>query len=254
MKSKAIGFIVAVGGYILYLLSGVFAAFAVFAFEFMKTFFEKGKVISFSDSFQGIVEKSSSSVLLLSYVIVTVFVFGFLKIRHKNVEKYTGLSGVYPLGVFGAIVLGVTLNFVTFSLLSPDVSYDREITGLLMSCVIMSPFVEELVFRGVLFRLFGKVCGAFSAMIITSLLFAISHTGAVQMIYTFILGIVLCVVRVRSASLWNAIALHLAFNLSGMVLATSELELPGIVFLVLPILMILSFVLACSGKRKVRRK
>lgn len=254
MKSKAGNFLLAAGGYVLYLFSGVFAALILTLFEFLKNFFEKGSIIPFADSFQEIAEKNSSLVLLLSYVIVIAFVFLTLKLRRKDIGRYAGFSGIYPLGIFGAMILGMALNFVTFSLVSPEVSGDREITTLLMLCILLSPFVEELVFREILLRLFGKACGALIAILITSLLFGVSHTGAAQTIYAFVLGIVLCVVRIRSGSLWSAVALHLAFNLSGIVLATSELELPGIAFFVFPVLIILSFMLACSGKRKMRSK
>lgn len=254
MKSKIGKFLLATGGYVFYLLSAVLAALLLFVFEFLKNFFEKGTMISFSETFNEMTREKSSVVLLISYVIVVIAVFSFLKVRRKNIGAYTGFSNVYPLGIFGAIVFGSVLNFTIFSIVSPDASGKMEITALFMLCIIISPFAEELVFRGVLLRIFGKVCGAMASILITSLLFAISHTDQVQMVYAFILGAVLCVVRIRSGSLWNAVALHFAFNLSGTVLATSELEFPEIAFVVIPILAVLSFALACSGKRKVRGK
>ncbi len=252
MKSRIGKFFLATGGYVLYLFSGVFAALLLLVLKFLKNFFEKGDISSLSETFYEITEKSSYAVMLLSYVIVVISVFSLLKLRRKNIETYTGLSSVYPLGIFGAIVFGAVFNFITFSVVAPTISDNLEITSLFMLCIVLSPFVEELVFRGVLLRIFGKACGVTASIIITSVLFGISHTDAVQMIYAFVLGVVLCIVRLQSASLWNAVALHLAFNLSGIVLATSELELPGIAFAVLPILAVLGFLLACSGKRKVR--
>ncbi len=249
MKSRAGNFLLAIGGYVLYLFSGVLAALLLFALEFLKD----GSTGSLAGFFSGMTEENLSVILLLSYVIVVLFIFSFLKRRHKRIGAYMGLSCVYPFGIFGAIVLGMALNFLTFSVVSPEMSGDTEITALLMACILLGPFVEELVFRGLILRTLGRACGAFWAIIITALLFAISHTEMTQMIYAFVLGVVLGIVRIRSGSLWNAVALHLSFNLSGMVLATSELEISGGAFVMFPVLMILSFVLACSGRKKMRR-
>ena len=254
MKSKIGKFVFAIGGYILYLFSGIFAALLLFVFEFFRNFFENGNISSFSETFDEITKENSSAVLLLSYVIVVVGVFVLLKRRRKNTGTYTGLSDVYPIGILGAMLFGTVLNFTIFSIVSKNVSEEVKITKLFLLCIAISPFAEELVFRGLLLRMFGKACGGIAAIFMTSLLFAISHTEPIQMVYAFFLGILLCAVRLRSGSLWNAVALHLAFNLSGVVLATSELELPEIAFIVIPIFAILSFMLACSGKRKVRSR
>ncbi|MBE6912266.1 MAG: CPBP family intramembrane metalloprotease [Ruminococcaceae bacterium] len=256
MKSKIGKFIFATGGYVLYLLSGVLAALFLYLFQLVEKLFEKGSVGSFAESFGEISEKDSSLVLVISYALVLIVSFLLLKFQRKDVRSYTGILSVYPLGIFGAVVFGAILNFITFSIVAPIHTDETEITFLLLVCLFLGPFVEEFVFRGILFRMYGKVLGVAGAILMTSLLFAISHTGIAQMIYAFVLGIVLCMVRIRSKSLWNAVALHMSFNLSGTVLATSELELPDIAFAVLPVLIVLSFILACSGGRKalVRRK
>lgn len=254
MKTNISKFALGTCGYAAYLLSGIIAALLFVAYECIVQLVKYGEADSFSKLLREVTEKNSSLVLLVSYIITMTVVCFAIRHRGKSVSAYTGLSYVYPLGVFGAVIFGALLNLATASVISPSEA-EAEFNTVFLMCVIAGPFVEEVVFRGLLLKIFGKACGMFWAICVTSFLFAISHSDMVQAIYAFILGVVLCVVRIRGTSLWSAVALHLSFNLSGIVLATSSIELPDVAIFVLPLLAILSFMLACSGgRKKVRGK
>lgn len=87
--------------------------------------------------------------------------------------------------------------------------------------VMIVPFVEEFLMRGLLFSSLRQKLGFGFSAIITSLLFAVLHLGGgeagagplwIAAIDTFVLSIVLCYLRERTGSLWAGIGLHAIKN------------------------------------------
>ncbi len=132
------------------------------------------------------------------------------------------------------LVLGLAAQFAISGVLSVVESlapsmlekYDQlmEMAGItettllsILSTVILAPVSEELVCRGVVFKLAGKVSPNFwVANIIQALSFGILHANWVQGIYAFALGIVLGLVYRRFQNIWLCMLLHAAMNFSGI--------------------------------------
>jgi len=77
-----------------------------------------------------------------------------------------------------------------------------------VSVVIVAPFVEEVLFRGFIFRGFEKTIGFGLAVLASSLLFGLLHGSLAAVVDTFALGVVSCLLVARSGSLWPAMLLH----------------------------------------------
>jgi membrane protease YdiL (CAAX protease family) len=83
---------------------------------------------------------------------------------------------------------------------------------------ILAGFVEELIFRGVLFRWLEEVGGSWAALALTSLLFGLAHAandGATVISTVAIMfeaGILLGAAYMYARSLWLPIGLHFAWN------------------------------------------
>lgn len=76
--------------------------------------------------------------------------------------------------------------------------------------VLVAPVVEELVFRGFIYRAFERQWGWFTAMIATSILFGLYHPYAWS---AFVSSVVfVCVIR-RTGSMRAAILVHMLYNL-----------------------------------------
>jgi tetratricopeptide (TPR) repeat protein len=75
---------------------------------------------------------------------------------------------------------------------------------------------EELFFRGFLGRGLVARFGAIGGILLTSLLFAVSHIDPVQVSYTFLLGILLHFVYLTTKSLVGPILLHTLYNAVGI--------------------------------------
>ena len=80
----------------------------------------------------------------------------------------------------------------------------------LLATVAIAPVVEELVFRGVLLRSWTLRRGRTAAILGTAALFAVLHPG--DLVGSFVFGVVLAVIRLRTRTLLVPIACHVLFN------------------------------------------
>lgn len=92
----------------------------------------------------------------------------------------------------------------------------RGVVSLLVNILVIAviPGIgEELLFRGVLQRVFIKwTKNVFTAVIITSLVFALLHFQFLSVLPRFILGIILGYIYVWTGSLWMPVLAHFANN------------------------------------------
>jgi len=85
-----------------------------------------------------------------------------------------------------------------------------------IAVVIGAPFFEEFLFRGFLFEgLSRSKIGLPATIVLTSALWAIIHVqyGLFEIISIFFVGIVLCLAKIKSQSLYAPIILHMMMNL-----------------------------------------
>jgi uncharacterized protein len=87
-----------------------------------------------------------------------------------------------------------------------------------LAVVVVAPFAEELLFRGLGTRVLA-FAGTAVAIVVTALAFALVHglLVAVPSLGIFALG--LAWLRIRSDSVWPAVVAHAAYNLVGVLLA-----------------------------------
>lgn len=88
--------------------------------------------------------------------------------------------------------------------------------------IVVAPFMEELVFRGVLFGIFESQVGLRFAIVTTAILFGGLHVpeywGAWNhMLLIFFVGLVFSLARGRSGSLAPSVFLHVGYNGSMMI-------------------------------------
>lgn len=78
---------------------------------------------------------------------------------------------------------------------------------------IGAPIVEELFFRGLLLRALERRYGTAAAVVLSGLIFGITHFELLQLPALTAFGIVLALLAVRTRRLGPGIAAHAAFNL-----------------------------------------
>ena len=83
---------------------------------------------------------------------------------------------------------------------------------LLLYVSILTPIVEEVVFRGFVLDVASERYGDWMSIFISAFLFAIIHVEAVSVLNAFMGGLIYGYVRIRTGSLWPPILLHFAWN------------------------------------------
>lgn len=153
-------------------------------------------------------------------------------IRKKKFAKEVSLRSIPVKGILPIAILAAGFNVVTSVIISnfpwPQGWMDSymqnasAIDGSLMAwltAVLMAPVLEEIVFRGLMYTRLKKGLPVIAAAIVTSLAFGIAHGTIIWAIYTFVFSMVLIWVFEKFQSLAACIALHMAYNLSGMALS-----------------------------------
>ena len=96
----------------------------------------------------------------------------------------------------------------------------------LLAAVIVAPFCEEVFFRGFVFPGLRRGMPVSWAIIVSSLLFAVSHADPGSFAVLLIIGLALAILRWRTRSIWPAILLHTLNN--GIAALTVVLAMQGI--------------------------
>ena len=168
-------------------------------------------------------------------VVVLAGLLGYARRRGVPMRDL-GLRGARLRFVVAAILLGLSMWYLTALLVALlDMPGDTtklqqlvEQTALAPTLVALTVFpavAEEVLFRGVLLRSLAPRLRAPAAIVISALVFGLYHLFPPQMVSTFVLGLVLCVLTVRSASLVPAMIVHALNNTIAVLLARDEI--PG---------------------------
>ena len=97
---------------------------------------------------------------------------------------------------------------------------DYGIYGAILKVVIMAPVIEEMIFRGVIMHGLMRNNSKFTAVFVSALLFALFHLNPWQFPATFVLGIVLGILMLRTRNIYLCILGHAINN--GLVLISIQ--------------------------------
>ncbi len=93
-----------------------------------------------------------------------------------------------------------------------DAFYGSSIWLELLGSALITPLLEEVLHRGVVFGRLRRMVGALPAVFMSALIFAILHFNIVQFVYAFLLGIVFALFVEKSGRLYPAIIAHMVAN------------------------------------------
>lgn len=97
--------------------------------------------------------------------------------------------------------------------------------GLLyLSMGIIAPIFEEIACRGFYYQSYKKAGGAFKAMLLSAVVFALVHMNFNQAAYAFVMGILAVLLVEATGSLWSTILYHAVINGSQAVLMYAVLK------------------------------
>lgn len=184
-------------------------------------------------------------VQVVFYALVFVYIYLLVVVRYR-MRFWEGIKWgrLTARGVERYVVLGVALTIAVQLLPAflPDKThfpleklFSNPTSSYAMAAfaVVVAPFMEELVFRGVLFSVFETRIGIVFAIVATAVLFAAMHVpeyhGAWDHVFLiFIVGLVLSLARGLTHSLAPSVVLHITYNaclMIGLFVATSHFRM-----------------------------
>jgi membrane protease YdiL (CAAX protease family) len=92
----------------------------------------------------------------------------------------------------------------------------------LVALVLLPPFLEETIFRGFMFPALAKRMGVVWGAVVSSVVFGLAHGQANIGVYTFVLGLLLCFLYVRTKSIVPGVMLHMVNNFLAFLALTSS--------------------------------
>ncbi len=84
----------------------------------------------------------------------------------------------------------------------------------LSKTIVLSSFIEEIVYRGFMYGPFQKKLGVFGSVCTTSGIWVLAHSEIESFFSLFLMGIFLCYIYKKTHSLIPGIIMHSTFNLS----------------------------------------
>lgn len=215
---------------------GVLAAVgAIFAYLMILTLvtlaFDLGARMARPNATAEEIKETTYSLATVSGIVGNVVAAGILALILILIKRKAGetlrLKTFSPLAVFPCVVLGVAFNFFSECAVAlipfPDsvIETYQEIYSYLgkgnivlemIGVVIVTPIVEELVFRGIAYRSMRKRMGAALSVILSAVFFGLAHGNVLSFVYTTALGVLLAVSFEAHGSLFVPIIIHASFN------------------------------------------
>lgn len=165
--------------------------------------------------------------LLIASVLILLTFFIIEKVKKTSIVKETDIKKVSGRQI-GFTIIGATggmffLNFIMSFLPIPQEMMNNMQNGLsnittsslilgIVTNTILVPVMEEVVFRGYLFSRLNKAMPSIVAAIISSAVFGICHGGALWALWAFTVGMIICIVRIKSGSIIPGMIFHIIMN------------------------------------------
>ncbi|OHW61644.1 CAAX amino terminal protease self- immunity [Andreesenia angusta] len=173
-------------------------------------------------------ESGVGSTIIMAGITAVLVYIAILRLRDKsflNECRFRAISGRHlatsaVLGISGLAVSSLLLAGLSMFLDSAYLEHMENMELILKgnkfivfaSVGIAAPIVEEVIFRGLIFRELEKVMSIKATVVVQALLFGIYHFNVAQGIYTVFLGIVLGLSLAWTRSIWAPIVIHMVNN------------------------------------------
>ena len=147
---------------------------------------------------------------------------GFIPNKKAPLWKYSAgllMALALSLGLNNLILIGNLSNMSESYQATMEAFYSSPLLEQIIVLAVLVPVNEEMVFRGLLYRRLRERGTYMQAALYSALVFGLMHMNLVQMIYGFILGMMLAYLYEKYGSVKAPVAAHIVMNLLS-VLAT----------------------------------
>lgn len=170
---------------------------------------------------------------ILNVILIPVLSIGVYR-DEKRRKAETGIIYIPPtlkqyalvgvLGMCAAVSVNMIISLSGLAYFSPEyqkvsqIIYSGSIWLELVAAVIAAPVVEELLFRGLIYKRLLVWVSPKVGMIISAAIFGLFHGNLVQFVYAFIIGYLLAYMYEKCKTIWVPILFHVCANLIAVLL------------------------------------
>lgn len=158
-----------------------------------------------------------------SFLIIAYFLRKYqVSWRTLGISRFPVWRSLFSIAlIFIGFAILISAVFFLIEALMPNFNVDEpqvnEFTAnrsaiSLWALVLIPPILEETVFRGFTFPAFSRKRGVVFGAVVSSALFGFAHFQANIIVYTFILGLLLCWLYTRTGSIVPGMGLHMLNN------------------------------------------
>ncbi|PKM54311.1 MAG: hypothetical protein CVV00_08690 [Firmicutes bacterium HGW-Firmicutes-5] len=145
------------------------------------------------------------------------FAIRHMSIKNSLTSMVTGIGLVFLMN--GLIRFISAATDIEFSYLSSSTFRVYNLWFLMVVVGILTPIFEELFFRGVVLSRLSHGFGPLVSILLSSVMFSLSHMNPVQSIYVFPVGLLAAYLVYKTGSIFSAIWLHTLYNILNIYLA-----------------------------------
>ena len=146
-----------------------------------------------------------------------IFAVRHMSIKNSLASMVIGIGLVFLMN--GLIRFIGAATDIEFSYLSSSTFQVYDLWFLMVVVGLLTPVFEELFFRGVVLSRLTHGFGPFLSILLSSVVFSLSHMNLVQSIYVFPVGLLAAYLVYRTGSIFSAIWLHTLYNILNIYLA-----------------------------------
>lgn len=158
-------------------------------------------------------------------VLIAVVLAYYLTVRLAEKRPVTELTRGAVVGavvglVVGAVLFSVIVGFIWIlgGISFDGTGYPEDWPNVLVQIAVFAGIFEEIVTRGVLFRLAEELIGSWGAVILSGALFGLAHAGNTNATLLSVVsiaasaGLLFPIVYMLTRNLWICIGIHVAWN------------------------------------------
>lgn len=195
---------------------------------------------------------------LLSGLLTLAIIAAFYLIRRKKLREALWLRPVSGQSLWAGAALAPMLYIVVALVLAalPQEwieSYDQAASSLedasllaFVSIVLVSPVVEEVIFRGLILTRLSRAMPGWLAVTVSATIFGWCHGEFVWFCYAFVLGLLFGLMDLRAGSLLPSILAHITFNGIGQMFTILNVLFPESELSTLVVYLLFAIAIVCQ--------
>lgn len=160
------------------------------------------------------------AVVGITITIIPISIYLFKK--YHRTESNLELKKIFPMISLG-LSISLFYNMLTINLQQEKNIINLNIFILILYTVILGPIYEEILFRYISLNKAKEKYSKKNAIIIITIIFALSHTNIINIIYAFLLGLVLSYIYIKYNNILYPIVIHISANLMSIFISKFSL-------------------------------